>query len=77
MIDSINWVPGVSEDKEVSGKIVIVNVLEVLKPMPKTLMESKGLVTADYQSYLEKEWIETLKKKYTIEIFKEVLSSIR
>ena len=77
LINSIKWVPGLTEDKQVSGKIVIVNVLEVLNPTPKTLMESKGLVTADYQSYLEKEWIETLKKKYTIEIFKEVLSSIR
>jgi peptidyl-prolyl cis-trans isomerase SurA len=45
--------------------------------MPKTLMEAKGLVTADYQTYLEKEWIEMLKKKYSIEIDNDVLSSIR
>ena len=77
LINSIPWSPGVTENKEIDGKIVLVGVNAVLNPMPKTLREAKGLVTADYQTYLEKEWIETLKKKYSIEIDNDVLSSIR
>jgi peptidyl-prolyl cis-trans isomerase SurA len=77
LINSIAWSPGVTENMEIDGKIVLVSVNAVLNPMPKTLMEAKGLVTADYQTYLEKEWIEMLKKKYSIEIDNDVLSSIR
>lgn len=77
LINTIKWAPGVTENMEIDGKIVLVSVNAVLNPMPKSLMESKGLVTADYQTYLEKEWIETLKKKYTIEVDNDVLSSIR
>ncbi|MCK4664075.1 MAG: peptidylprolyl isomerase [Bacteroidales bacterium] len=45
-------------------------------PCPKTLQEAKGLITADYQTYLEKEWIKELRNKYKITINKEVLDSI-
>jgi len=77
LISKIKWVPGITENMTIDGKVVFINVVEVMKPVPKSLTESKGLVTADYQTYLEKEWIEILKKKYTVEVNKEVLSSIR
>ena len=44
--------------------------------MPKSLQEAKGLVTADYQNYLEKEWIEVLKKKYDYHVNEGVLDSL-
>lgn len=77
LISKITWVPGITDNMTVDGKIVFVNVKEVLNPTPKSLSEAKGLVTADYQTYLEKEWIETLKKKFETEINQEVLSSIK
>jgi len=48
----------------------------VLIPEPKTLREAKGLVTADYQNYLEKEWIKSLRAKYPVKVFEENLSSL-
>jgi len=30
--------------------------------MPKSLLEARGLITADYQNYLEKEWLSGLRK---------------
>jgi len=48
-----------------------------LAPEPKELNRVKGLMTADYQNYLEKEWIKELRKKYEIKINQDVLKSIK
>jgi peptidyl-prolyl cis-trans isomerase SurA len=74
-----NWNPGMSEDIEdaKNKKVVIVIVDKLLKPTPKLYQDSKGMVTADYQSYLEKEWINSLKKKYAVSIDKTVLATIK
>lgn len=40
----------------------------VLAPENKALKEAKGLITSDYQNYLEKEWITRLRSKYTIQV---------
>jgi peptidyl-prolyl cis-trans isomerase SurA len=58
------------------NQIVFVYVKEVMSPMPKSLQEAKGLITADYQNYLEKEWIEVLKKKYDYHVNEGVLDSL-
>jgi peptidyl-prolyl cis-trans isomerase SurA len=44
--------------------------------MPKELAETRGYVISDYQSYLEKEWIASLKQKYTVKVNKEVFNSL-
>lgn len=49
---------------------------KLVAPEKKTLEEAKGYVIADYQDYLEKQWIEQLKEEYPIKINKKVLSSI-
>jgi peptidyl-prolyl cis-trans isomerase SurA len=73
-----NWNPGTSADlKDKDGKTVIVVVNKLLKPEPKSYQDSKGMVTADYQNYLEKEWLESLKKKYPVTIDKAVLSTVK
>lgn len=73
-----NWNPGTSADKKLeNGKISFVVVHKLLKPEPKTLAEAKGLVTADYQAHLEKEWLEELRKKYAVKVNREVLATIK
>jgi peptidyl-prolyl cis-trans isomerase SurA len=47
-----------------------------IAPEPKLLDEAKGLYLSDYQTYLEKEWIKTLRKKYKIRINKKLLKTI-
>lgn len=49
----------------------------MIKPINKTLDEAKGLVTADYQEFLEKEWIKELRNKYEITVNKEVLNTVK
>lgn len=74
-----NWTPGTSADinDEKNKKVVIVVVDKLLPPEPKAFQDSKGIVTADYQTYLEKEWISALKKKYAVSIDKTVLATIK
>jgi peptidyl-prolyl cis-trans isomerase SurA len=47
-----------------------------IAPEPKSLDEARGMITADYQSYLEKDWIESLRKKYSYKVNQEVFSSL-
>ncbi len=43
---------------------------------PKEFDDVRGLVTADYQDALEKEWIAQLRKKYPVTVYKEVLATV-
>jgi peptidyl-prolyl cis-trans isomerase SurA len=76
-IDAITWVPGIANDITSDSSTVIIRVKNVLKPEPKSLNESRGLITADYQNYLEKIWIAYLKTKYPVIVNKDVLSQIK
>lgn len=69
--------PGLTENKEVNGAVVVVDMKEVLPPGRKTLDEARGLVTAAYQDSLEKAWIKELRGKYPVVIDQEVLYSIK
>ena len=74
-----NWNPGTSVDlkSDKDKKVIIVVTNKLLKPSPKTYTEAKGMVTADYQNSLEKEWIASLKSKYTVSIDKAVLATVK
>lgn len=64
------------------GRIVCVmddsRVLDMSKREPgvKALSEARGVITADYQNYLEKEWINALHTKYEIKIHDDVLKKL-
>ena len=77
IIDGINWVVGTTDNIHVDNSVVFIVVKDVLNPQPKTLSEAKGIITADYQNFLEKQWISSLKSKYKVEINKDVLSTIK
>ncbi len=72
-----NWNPGLSATVEVEKKMTFVRVNKILKPTPKSLGDAKGAVTSDYQNYLEKQWIDALKKKYPVSIHKDILSQVK
>ena len=42
----------------------------------KTMREARGYIVADYQDYLEKQWVNKLRNSYDIKINDEVLNSI-
>ena len=59
---------------EKAVNFVIVN--DILEPMNKELTEARGLVTADYQTYLEQQWIESLRSKYPYKVNTKLLKKL-
>ena len=78
-IDKEEWKVGVirSEINNCPSLIVITRIIE---SAPLSFEEVRGEVIADYQEFLEKEWIEELKARFPVVIdnllFKEVKKSI-
>ena len=89
-IDKIAWEEGLSESMPLTkfnglydgrshneSSIIFAFVKSLRAPEAKHLDEARGLVTSDYQNYLEEEWIRTLKAKYTVVVHEEVLEDIQ
>ncbi len=72
----IQWEKGYSMQQKKEDKISIIWVNDILLPQPKKLNEAKGLITADYQTYLEEEWIKSLRSKHDIVVHQDVLNKI-
>jgi len=75
-----NWKAGVIakdiiNDKDKSRQVLVVN--RIIPKEPKKLNECRGMVTADYQNYLEEEWLTYLKNKYKVTIYEDVLYTIQ
>lgn len=76
VVDASGWKQGLSEDLPKNNFVYIVDVKALLGVTPKTLEEAKGVITADYQTYLEKTWIESLRGKYSVQVNEQVLESM-
>src|SRR5690606_22407711 len=66
------WSVGISDIFSKDGEFIFVEIEEVQKPRHRTINESRGRITADYQEFLEKEWLEELQEKYPVEINQEI-----
>jgi peptidyl-prolyl cis-trans isomerase SurA len=76
VVDKVQWKPGISADVPMDSQVAFVNIRKVLEPAPKSLDEAKGLITADYQNVLEKEWIASLRAKYPVVVHQEVVDTV-
>jgi peptidyl-prolyl cis-trans isomerase SurA len=78
IIGQISWETGISKIvKDENGQSGFAIIHQLVGPEPKTLSEARGLITADYQNYLEQQWIEELRKKYPVTIHQAVLHEIK
>ncbi|MCQ2375738.1 MAG: peptidylprolyl isomerase [Salinivirgaceae bacterium] len=75
-IDDIKWIAGSSKIVEHANSTYIYYVLDNIAPETKKLNECRGLVVADYQEYLEKEWLAELHSKHNIQINDSVVKSL-
>lgn len=76
VVDLIDWNEGLSKNIDTDGTTTFVFIHKVIEPQPKSLSQIKGIVTADYQNYLEKTWMDGLRKKYPYTINKVVFDQI-
>jgi peptidyl-prolyl cis-trans isomerase SurA len=66
--------PTINKTDNTASFAFIVN--DYPKPMQRTFNEARGMVINDYQDILEKQWNETLLKKYPVVIDERVLAEI-
>ena len=53
-----------------------VNVVGEKMKRPKSYKDVRTSVLSDYQDQLEKEWVESLRRKYPVEINEDVLKTV-
>jgi peptidyl-prolyl cis-trans isomerase SurA len=75
-IDQTNWKEGVGETFTRDDLSGFVFIKKKIAPGVKEFDDVKGLITSDYQTYLELEWIKSLRKKYPVEGNFELLKKI-
>jgi len=49
---------------------------QILPPSPKALSDARGYAVADYQDYLEKQWVEKLRKEYPVQVNDEIFRTL-
>lgn len=79
LLDATDWTAGSLTENESNKQektIYFNKIEEVIPPTPKTLREARGYVVADYQDYLEKQWVAELKNEYDVKINKRVLNKM-
>ena len=62
--------------KENNNSYEIYWLQDIIAPQPKSLDEVRGLVISEYQTYLEKQWINELRSRYHWQVNDEVLKSL-
>jgi len=78
-IDALDWKVGTLSKMEMNRKdkqITFMKVEKILDPSVKKLSEARGYVVADYQDFLEKQWLTELKKAYKVQMNKKVFKSL-
>lgn len=55
----------------------VVNVLQIMPSGPKKLEECKGLVVSDYQQFLEDNWVDELKKEFSVKVDNQVFEKVK
>jgi peptidyl-prolyl cis-trans isomerase SurA len=76
VLGKIKWTEGLSVNVPMNGQVMVIDIEELLNKSPKKLSEARGLVTSEYQNFLDKQWVEELRKTQTFKVNTEVLHSI-
>jgi peptidyl-prolyl cis-trans isomerase SurA len=77
LLSKAAWKVGLSDDIQDNDQVVILQFKEILPPSIKKLEEARGMITSEYQTYLEQEWIKNMRKEHTFTVNKDVLHSIK
>ena len=77
-LDSIAWNPGLSKPipSGEGNKVGVVFIKKVISHGIMSFEQARGLVVSDYQDYLEKIWVEQLRKKYPVRVNEKILKRL-
>lgn len=73
------WMAGAMNDSQVDATAKITaffKVESILPPGPKALSDARGYAVADYQDYLEQQWIEELRQAYPVQVNEQALQTL-
>ncbi len=73
----VSWEKGFTRSQTEGNTVKLMIINNILLPSVKNFEEVRGQVIADYQSSLDKAWIETLRKKYSVGVNYQVLEQIK
>ncbi len=78
LLDETSWKTGLSKPvlSEAGNKVSLVFIKKIIPPGLMTFDHARGLVTSDYQDYLDKQWVKQLRRKYPVHINKKVLHKL-
>ncbi|WP_432410773.1 peptidylprolyl isomerase [Rasiella sp. SM2506] len=68
---------GVSKTYVNGTTFTVVNVMEILPPMQKSLDDVRGRVLSDYQVKVEEDWVKSLREKYNVTVNKKTLKKLK
>jgi peptidyl-prolyl cis-trans isomerase SurA len=68
-LNLINMEKGVFKVEEGEQQHKFVRVNEIFAPSQKLLDDNRGVITSDYQNYLEESWIKGLKNTYPVQVY--------
>jgi len=75
ILKAAEWKEG-TQTFEKDGRIYYVVISKIDDPRLKNFDEARGLIISDYQTFLEQEWIEELKRKYPVVINEDEVNKI-
>ncbi|WP_114778334.1 peptidylprolyl isomerase [Botryobacter ruber] len=74
-LDTVKWEKGVYTTQQ-NGREYLIIIKDILQPDYKQLNEVRGIVTSDYQNYLEQQWVKELREKYPVTVNQEEVSKL-
>jgi peptidyl-prolyl cis-trans isomerase SurA len=75
-IDKLNWNIG-PQSIIFDGFPSIINITKVINPSPLSFEDVQGEMMTKYQEFLEKEWVEQLKEKYSVKVDNTVFEEVK
>lgn len=77
-VDSTEWIAGTINiiPSTVDGTTMIIKIEDVRQPEPKTFNEVRGHITSGYQAEIEKQWMQSLREKYPVDVNNKILNKI-
>lgn len=75
--NDIEFVSGTTKTYEEDGNFILVKIFSISKEEQQDFSDIKGKIMNDYQNVIQKNWLEELRAKHKIKVYKSKLRSTR